>query len=178
MVKGSKEHYQQQVVAELMKAFSAKSPMAVPRLKHITLNMGLGAAKENKNIITEGLKALGSVAGQKAVPTLSKKDIAQFKIRKDLAIGAMVTLRKERMWSFMGRLVNVYLPRVKDFKGLSKKAFDAQGNYSIGINDARVFPELGAQATVKGMSVTLVIRSDSSEKSQKMLELMGLPFRK
>ncbi len=178
MDKGSKEFYNKTVVPGLLKDLGVKSPMSVPRLKKITLNMGIGEAKNNKNLITEGIKALEKIAGQKAVATISTKDISAFKIRKDLAIGAMVTLRRERMFSFLTRLLNVYLPRVKDFHGVSRKSFDAQGNYTIGINDSRVFPELGLSSTVKGMSITFVLNTRSSEDSQKMLELLGVPFRK
>jgi large subunit ribosomal protein L5 len=178
MDKGSKEFYSKTVVPGLLKQLNVKSPMSVPRLKKITLNLGIGEAKNNKNLITEGVKALEKVTGQKPVSTLSTKDIAAFKIRKNLAIGAMVTLRRERMFSFLTRLINVYLPRVKDFRGLSRKSFDAQGNYSIGINDSRVFPELGLQSSVRGMSITFVLETRSGEDSQKMLELLGLPFRK
>lgn len=178
MIRGSKEYFQKNGLPKLMEELGTKSPMSVPRLKKVTLNMGLGEAKNNKNLVTEGLKSLTLVAGQKAVPTAAKIAIAGFKIREGLQIGAMTTLRRERMYSFISRLVNVYLPRVKDFHGLSPKSFDGRGNYSIGINDPRVFPELGATSQVRGLSITFVTGSGSDQKSLKMLEHLGLPFAK
>lgn len=179
MLKGSKEYYLKQAIPQLKEKFQISSSMEVPRLEKIILNMGLGEAKNNKNVLTEGIDALSLIAGQRAVPTVAKKSIAGFKIREGLAIGAMVTLRSHRMYIFLSKLINVSLPRVKDFHGISRKSFDKRGSFTMGVNDFKVFPETSTMhnSTLKGMSIVFVSSIKDDKIAEGLLESMGFPFK-
>jgi large subunit ribosomal protein L5 len=174
-----REVYQQKVVPALMKQFNYRNVMEVPRLEKIVINMGLGEAIQNIKILDSAVQELSSITGQKAVITKSKKSIAQFKLRKGMAIGCMVTLRKEKMYEFFNRLVNTTLPRVRDFKGLSGKSFDGRGNYALGIREQLVFPEIHYDKIdkVKGMNIVIVTTAKSDEEGKELLRLLGMPFR-
>jgi len=178
-VHGTKIYYQNSVLSAQKKDAGCKTDIQVPKVKSITLNMGIGEAKNNKNLLTEGMKAMGLISGQKAVVTMSKKAISGFKIRENMGIGVKVTLRQKRMWDFLARLVNVYLPRVRDFHGLSKDSFDGKGNFSIGVNDMRIFPEVNADlaASIKGLSITICTNTRVDERAYSMLKCLGLPFK-
>jgi large subunit ribosomal protein L5 len=178
MLKGSKEYYLKTVVSKLMEDFKFRSIMEVPRLEKIVMNMGLGEAKNNKNILLEGVKALTLIAGQKAVSTLAKKSIAGFKIRDKMPIGAMVTLRGKRMYSFLTKFINVSLPRIKDFHGIKRKGFDSRGSFTLGIKDFKIFPETSNMhsSLLKGMSIVLVSSVNDDYKMEKLLEYLGFPF--
>ncbi|MBI5510002.1 MAG: 50S ribosomal protein L5 [Deltaproteobacteria bacterium] len=171
--------YKAEIVPLLMGEFKYSSAMQVPRLKKITLNMGLGEAVSNPNIIKTAVEELTQIAGQKAVITRSKKSIANFKLRAGLAIGCMVTLRRERMWEFMDRLVSVAIPRVRDFKGVSGKAFDGRGNYSLGLREQTIFPEINYDKVekVKGLNVTFTTTARTDEEGKALLKHLGMPFR-
>jgi large subunit ribosomal protein L5 len=174
-----REVYQEKVVPALMKQFNYRNVMEVPRLEKIVINMGLGEAIQNIKILDSAVQELGSITGQKAVITKSKKSIAQFKLRKGMPIGCMVTLRKERMYEFFNRLVNTALPRVRDFKGVSNKSFDGRGNYALGIREQLVFPEIHYDKIdkVKGMNIVIVTTANSDEEGKELLRLLGMPFR-
>jgi len=175
-----KQHYSEKVVPALKKQFSYKSPMEVPRLEKIVVNMGLGSAVQNGKIIEAAVGELSMIAGQKPVVTRAKKSIASFKLREGQAIGAMVTLRKERMWEFFDRLVTFGLPRVRDFRGVSTKAFDGRGNYTLGIREQIVFPEIEYDkvANIHGMNVSFVTTAKNDEQGRALLTELGMPFRK
>ena len=177
-VKGSCEHYLKEVVPVLKKEFGFGSIMEVPVLKKIVVNMGLGETKNNKAVLTDGLKALTILAGQKPVSTRAKKAIAGFKIREGMDIGAMVTLRNVRMYDFLQRLIHIALPRVKDFHGIKRKGFDRRGNFTLGIKDSSIFPELSSATSVTtgGLSITFVTSAANDKHSLRLLELMGIPF--
>jgi len=153
--------------------------MEVPKLEKIVINMGLGEAIQNIKILDSAVQELSQITGQKPVITKSKKSIAQFKLRTGMPIGAMVTLRKERMYEFFNRLVNVALPRVRDFKGLSGKSFDGRGNYAIGIREQLIFPEIHYDKIdkVKGMNIVIVTTAKTDEEGKELLRLLGMPFR-
>ncbi len=171
--------YLNEIVPKLMKDFNYKSVMQVPRLEKIVLNMGLGEAIQNVKILDSAVDELGVISGQKAVITKAKKSIASFKLRQGMPIGVMVTLRKERMMEFLDRLLNVSLPRVRDFKGVSPKAFDGHGNYSLGIKEQLIFPEINYDKIdkIKGMNITIVTNARSDEEGRALLKYMGMPFR-
>jgi large subunit ribosomal protein L5 len=175
-----KRHYTDTVVAALQKQFGYKSSMEVPRLEKIVVNMGLGAAVQNSKIIESAAAELALIAGQKPVVTRAKKSIATFKLREGQAIGAMVTLRRERMWEFLDRLVNFGLPRVRDFRGVSPKAFDGRGNYTLGIKEQIVFPEIEYDKVerIHGMNVSFVTTAKNDEQGRALLAELGMPFRK
>jgi large subunit ribosomal protein L5 len=175
-----KRKYNDEVVAALQKQFGYKSPMEVPRLEKIVVNMGLGAAVQNSKIIESASAELALIVGQKPVVTRAKKSIATFKLREGQAIGAMVTLRRERMWEFLDRLVNFGLPRVRDFRGVSPKAFDGRGNYTLGIKEQIVFPEIEYDKVDKihGMNVSFVTTAKNDEQGRALLAELGMPFRK
>ena len=175
---GSREHYEAEVLPKLREAFSYRSIMQVPRLRKICLNMGLGEAKNNKNILTENVKTLSLIAGQKALATVAKTSIAGFKIREEMPIGACVTLRKDRMYAFFTRFIHLSLPRVKDFHGLFKRAFDGRGNYSFGMKDCSVFVEVQHLHLSHpwGLSVQFVTSGQTNEEAYKLLSFMGMPF--
>jgi large subunit ribosomal protein L5 len=174
-----KEHYQQNVIPALMKRFNYRNVMEVPRLDKIVVNMGLGEAIQNIKILDSAAQEMSGITGQKPVITKAKKSIAQFKLRKGLAIGCMVTLRKERMYEFFNRLVNTALPRVRDFKGISGKSFDGRGNYALGIREQLIFPEIHYDKIdkIKGMNIVIVTTAKTDEEGKELLRLLGMPFR-
>ena len=179
ILKGSKQYYEKEVVEGLRNKFKFKSIMEVPKLDKIVLNMGLSEAKNNKKVISENVKFLSLIAGQKSVATLARKSVAGFKIREKMPIGAKVTLRKNRMYDFLVRFINLNLPRVKDFHGLGKKSFDHFGNYTIGLKDVGSFIEVSHlhSQEISGVSAVFVTSKDSKEEAFEMLKLMGFPFR-
>jgi len=163
----------------LTKDFNYKSVMQVPKIEKIVVNMGLGEAIQNVKILDSASEELATITGQKAVITKAKKSIASFKLRQGMPIGCMVTLRRERMYEFLDRLVNVSLPRVRDFKGVSPKGFDGQGNYSLGIKEQLIFPEINYDKIdkIKGMNITIVTSAKTDEEGRALLRLLGMPFR-
>jgi large subunit ribosomal protein L5 len=171
--------YQEKAVPVLMKRFNYRNRMEVPRLEKIVINMGLGEAIQNIKILDSAVQELSLITGQKPVVTKAKKSIAQFKLRTGMPIGCMVTLRKERMYEFFNRLVNVTLPRVRDFKGLSGKSFDGRGNYALGIREQLIFPEIHYDKIdkVKGMNIVIVTTAKTDEEGKELLKLLGMPFR-
>ncbi len=173
------EKYKSEVVPEMMKLFGYKNALQAPRLKKIVVNMGVGEAITDNKILEKAMEDLGLIAGQRPVLTRSKKAIANFKIRKGLAVGCFVTLRRSRMYEFMDRLVSVALPRIRDFRGLNPDSFDKKGNYSMGVTEQAVFPEVDVDkiARVQGMDITFVIQARSAKESYEFLRLMGMPFR-
>lgn len=173
------EIYGKEVVPQLMKAFGYKNRMQVPRLEKITLNMGLGEAVSNVKILDSAVEELSLIAGQKAVITKAKRSIAAFKLREGMPIGVTVTLRRARMMEFFDKLVNVALPRVRDFRGISGKAFDGRGNYSLGIREQIIFPEVNLDKIdkVKGMNISIVTTAKTDEQGKELLRLLGMPFR-
>jgi large subunit ribosomal protein L5 len=174
-----KEIYQEKVVPALMKRFGYQNRMEVPKLEKIVINMGLGEAIQNIKILDSAVQELSQITGQKPVITKAKKSIAQFKLRTGMPIGCMVTLRKERMHEFFNRLVNVTLPRVRDFKGLSGKSFDGRGNYALGIREQLIFPEIHYDKIdkVKGMNIVIVTTAKTDEEGKELLKLLGMPFK-
>ena len=174
-----KDKYQQEVVPALTKEFGYKNVMAVPRIHKVVVNMGLGEATSNAKIVDTGADELARITGQKPVTRRSKKSIAAFKVREGQAIGAMVTLRGDRMYEFMDRLVNVVLPRVRDFKGVSTKSFDGRGNYTLGLHDQLIFPEIDYSRVdkTKGMNVTIVTTARTDDQARLLLKHLGMPFR-
>jgi large subunit ribosomal protein L5 len=174
-----KEKYQNDVVPALRKEFGYTNLMAVPRIRKIVVNMGLGEATSNAKIIDTGSDELARITGQKPVTRRAKKSIAQFKVRQGQPIGTMVTLRGERMWEFLDRLVTIALPRVRDFKGVSPKGFDGRGNYTLGLRDQLLFPEIDYMKVDKarGMNVSVVTSARSDEEARKLLQFIGMPFR-
>ncbi|HMN47917.1 MAG TPA: 50S ribosomal protein L5 [Ignavibacteriaceae bacterium] len=174
------EIYKKEIVPSLMKAFNYKSVMQVPKLDKIVVNMGVGAAVADQKIIEEAVKELETITGQKASIRKAKKAISNFKLREGMNIGAMVTLRKEKMYEFLDRLINVALPRVRDFKGLSDKSFDGRGNYTLGVKEQIIFPEINVDkiTRVLGMDVTFVTTSKTDNEAYELLKAFGIPFRK
>ena len=173
-----KKEYQDRVVPALMKEFEYKSVMQVPVLKKIVINQGLGMASADKKIIDIAISELTTITGQKAVPTVSKKDISNFKLRKKMPIGVMVTLRREQMYEFLERLVRIALPRIRDFKGIESK-FDGRGNYTLGIQEQIIFPEINIDSITKilGMNITFVTSAKTDEEGYALLKEFGLPFK-
>ena len=174
-----KEKYQKDVVPALTKEFGYKNIMAVPRIQKVVVNMGLGEATSNVKIIDTGADELARITGQKPVTRRSKKSIAQFKVRQGQPVGTMVTLRGERMWDFLDRLVSIALPRVRDFKGVSPRGFDGRGNYTLGLRDQLLFPEIDYMKVDKarGMNVSVVTSAKTDQEARKLLQLIGMPFR-
>jgi len=174
-----REKYKEQAIPTLMKRFGYKNPMQVPRLRAIVVNMGLGEAVANPKLIDAAVTELTAITGQKPVITRAKKAIATFKLREGMPIGVKVTLRRERMWEFFDRLVTLALPRVRDFRGTSPKAFDGAGNYTLGLREQIVFPEIDFDKVekVKGMNVTFVTSAGSDEEAKELLGSLGMPFR-
>ncbi len=173
-----KEKYLTQIVPGLKDKFQYKSVMQVPKVEKICINKGIGAAVADKKLIDVGVEELTTISGQKAVATRSKKDISNFKLRSDQAIGAKVTLRGDRMYEFMDRLMNVALPRVRDFKGVSDKGFDGRGNYTLGVKEQIIFPEISIDkvSKINGMDITFVTSAASDEESYELLKALGMPF--
>src|SRR5947199_4468245 len=179
MTPRAKERYQKEIVPALMKEFSYQNVMAVPRLRKIVVNMGLGEAIQNAKLLDSATHELAEITGQKPVITRARKSIANFKLRKNMPIGAMVTLRGDRMYEFLDRLTNVALPRVRDFRGLSTRAFDGRGNYTLGLRDQLVFPEIEYSKVdkAKGMNISIVTDARSDAEGLALLRHLGLPFR-
>jgi len=175
-----KELYQNELVPKLVKELQLKNVMEVPRVEKVVINMGLGEAIQNVKILESAVDEMSRITGQKAVITRAKKSIAQFKLREDMPIGVMVTLRRDRAYEFLDRLINVALPRVRDFKGVSAKAFDGRGNYTLGIREQLIFPEIDIEEIdkIKGMNVTIVTTARTDEEGRALLTEMGMPFRK
>ena len=174
-----RQKYEKEVVPGLMKQFGYKNPMQVPRVDRIVVNMGLGVAVGNPKVIDAAVTELTAITGQKPVVTRAKKSIATFKLREGMPIGAKVTLRREKMWEFFDRLVTLALPRVRDFRGISSKAFDGAGNYTLGLKEQIVFPEIEFDKvdSIKGMNITFVTTAPSNEEARGLLKLLGMPFR-
>ena len=174
-----RERYEKEAVPGLKKEFGYDNVMAIPKITKVVVNMGLGEATQNAKIVDTGADELGRITGQKPVITRAKKSIAQFKVRKGMPIGTMVTLRGERMWEFLDRLIAVALPRVRDFRGVSPKGFDGRGNYTLGLKDQLLFPEIDYMKVDKarGMNISVVTTAKTDEESRKLLQLLGVPFR-
>ena len=174
-----KDRYQQEAVPSLTKAFGYTNVMAVPRIHKVVVNMGLGEATANAKLVDTGADELARITGQKPVTRRAKKSIAAFKLRKGMPVGTMVTLRGERMWEFLDRLLSVALPRVRDFKGVSPKGFDGRGNYTLGLRDQLLFPEIDYMKVDKarGMNVSVVTSARTDEEARKLLQFIGMPFR-
>ena len=174
-----KERYTKEVAPALAKEFGYKNVMAIPKIEKVVVNMGLGEATQNAKIVDTGVDEVSRVTGQKAVVTRAKKSIAQFKVRKGMPIGTMVTLRGERMWEFLDRLVSIALPRVRDFRGVSPRGFDGRGNSTLGLKDQLLFPEIDYMKVDKarGMNISVVTTAKTDEESRKLLQLLGMPFR-
>jgi len=175
-----KEYYFNEVVPRLKEKFGYKNIYEVPRLEKICVNMGLGEAVQNPKIIDQALVELAQITGQKPKVCRARKSIAGFKLRKGMPIGVMVTLRRNRMYDFLARLIHVALPRVRDFKGLSRSGFDGRGNYTLGIVDHTIFPEIDVNKVekIKGMSVTIVTTAETDEEAYELLKELGMPFRR
>ena len=173
-----KEHYQKEVRKKLQDEFGIKNPMAVPKVEKIVLNMGMGEAISNSKILDSAVDELTTIAGQKPIITKAKKSIASFKLREGVAIGTMVTLRGEKMYEFLDRLINLALPRVRDFRGVPAKAFDGRGNYTLGIKDHLIFPEIDISKVdkSKGMNITIVTSAKNDEQARFLLKELGMPF--
>lgn len=174
-----KERYQKEIVPALIKEFKYSNSLAVPRIRKIVVNMGLGEAIQNAKLLDAATRELSQITGQKPVITRARKSIANFKLRKNMPIGTMVTLRGSRMYEFLDRLTNVALPRVRDFKGLSTRAFDGRGNYTLGLRDQLVFPEVDYSKVekVKGMNISIVTGARSDAEALALLRHLGMPFR-
>ena len=171
--------YQKEVAPQIAKDFGIRNPMAIPRVEKIVLNMGMGEAIANSKILDTAVEELRSIGGQKPVITKAKKSIASFKLRQGMPIGAMVTLRGDRMYEFLDRLVSVALPRVRDFRGVSPKAFDGRGNYTIGIREQLIFPEIDFNKVdkLRGMNISIVTTARNDEQARALLKALGMPFR-
>ena len=174
-----KDYYQKEVVSALIGKFHYKNTMEVPRLQKIVLNMGLGEAIQNAKILDSAVQELSTITGQKPVITKAKKSIATFKLRQGMSIGCRVTLRRERMFEFFDRLVNINLPRVRDFRGIAPKSFDGRGNFALGLKEQIIFPEIEYDKIdkIRGMNVVIVTTAKTDEEARELLRLMGMPFR-
>ena len=174
-----KDRYLKEVVPGLKKEFGYKNVMAIPKIEKVVVNMGLGEATQNVKIIDTAHDELGRITGQKAVTTRAKKSIAAFKVRQGMPVGSMVTLRGARMWEFLDRLMNIALPRVRDFKGVSPRGFDGRGNFTLGLRDQLLFPEIDYLKVDKarGMNISVVTTAKTDEESRRLLQLLGMPFR-
>ena len=174
-----RQHYLKSVVPALVKEFGYKNVMAVPKVQKVSVNIGLGEATQNAKLMDGAVNELGQIAGQKPVVTKAKKSIAAFKLREGMAIGAMVTLRGDRMYEFLDRLMNVALPRVRDFRGVSSKSFDGRGNYTLGVRDQLIFPEIDYNKVekVKGMNISITTTAKTDAEGLALLKQMGMPFR-
>ena len=175
-----REFYRQECVPKMMHEFKYRSPMQVPRVEKIVINMGLGEAIQNIKLLESAAQELAAITGQKAVVTRARRSIAAFKLREGMPIGCMVTLRRDRMYHFLDKLVNVVLPRVRDFRGVSDKAFDGRGNYTLGIKEQIIFPEIDYDKIdkVKGMNISIITTVPNDEEGKYLLKLLGLPFRR
>ena len=175
-----RDRYSQEIVPQLREQYQYKSPMQIPRLSKIILNMGLGEAIQNVKILDSATAELSQISGQKPVITKARQSIAAFKLRKGMPIGCMVTLRGDRMYEFFDKLVNVALPRVRDFRGISSKALDGRGNYTLGIKEHIIFPEIDYDKIdkIKGMNITIVTTAKTDDEARTLLALMGMPFKR
>ena len=175
-----REEYRKEIVPELMKALNLSNVMQVPIVEKVVVNIGLGEALDNPKVLEAATKDLASITGQKPVVTKAKKSIANFKLREGREIGAKVTLRGNKMWSFLDRLINVVLPRVRDFRGISADAFDGRGNYSLGLKEQLIFPEIDFDSIdkIRGMEITIVTTARNDEQATLLLQMLGMPFRK
>lgn len=173
-----KEKYQKEVIPALQEKFQFKSIMQVPRITKICINRGIGAAVADKKLVDNGVDELSTITGQKAVPTIAKRSVSNFKLREGMPIGARVTLRGERMYEFMDRLLTVALPRVRDFKGINDKGFDGRGNYTLGVKEQIIFPEISIDKikSISGMDITFVTSAENDEQSYELLKAFGMPF--
>lgn len=173
------KHYQENVVPKLLEQFSYKSSMEIPRLTKICINQGVGQGTQDKKLVDNALQEMSDIAGQKAVPTLAKKSVSNFKLREGMVIGARVTLRRERMYEFMERLIAVALPRVRDFRGINDKSFDGRGNYSMGITEQIIFPEIDLDKInrISGLDITFVTTAKTDAEALFLLKEMGMPFK-
>jgi large subunit ribosomal protein L5 len=174
-----KEHFKEKVVPAMMKTFSYRNEMQVPHLEAIVLNVGMGKATQNGKLLDSAVEELGIISGQRPVVTKARKAIANFKLRKGLAIGTKVTLRGRRMYEFLDRLLTMALPRIRDFKGISPKAFDGRGNYTLGLKEQLIFPEIKYDSvqSIHGMDITIVTSANTNEEGKALLKEMGVPFR-
>jgi len=172
--------YQNEVVPSLMKSLDLTNVMQAPRIEKVVLNIGLGETKDNPKALDAATRDLETITGQKPIVTKAKKSIANFKLREGSEIGAKVTLRGDRMWSFLDRLMNVVLPRVRDFRGISPNAFDGRGNYTLGLREQLIFPEIEYDSIdkIRGMEVTIVTSAQTDEQARALLQMLGMPFRK
>jgi len=174
-----KDHYEKTVRTALMKEFNYETPMQVPRILKVTVNMGLGKAKDEPKMIDNGVEELKAITGQSPVVSRAKKDIAVFKLRKGQKIGVMVTLRRERMWEFLDRLMNIALPRVRDFRGVSSRGFDGRGNFTMGVREQIIFPEIEYDKidSIKGLNISIVTTAETDAEGRALLQHLGMPFR-
>lgn len=172
--------YKEKVVPALQKEFGYESPMELPKLKMVSLNIGLGEASSNNKLIEDAVEELTQIAGQRAVVTRAKKSIAAFKVREGMPVGCRVTLRRDLMWDFVDKLINFALPRVRDFRGVPDRGFDGRGNFTMGIKDHTIFPEINMDRVeqVKGMNVTVATSARTDKEGKMLLELLGMPFKK
>jgi large subunit ribosomal protein L5 len=178
MIPRLQEVYNEQVIPQMMEKFSYKNVMEVPRLEKIVINMGVGKAKENAKILEAAVADLTLIAGQKPIITKAKKSVANFKLREDMPIGCKVTLRKAQMFQFADKLINIALPRVRDFRGISDKSFDGRGNYSLGIKEQLIFPEIEYDKidAIRGMDIVFVTTAKTDEEARELLRFLGMPF--
>jgi len=174
-----KEMYFKECMPQLIKSFNYKNSMGVPRLEKIILNMGLGDAVQNIKILDSAMEELALIAGQRSIVTRARRSIAAFKLREGMPIGCMVTLRRDRMYEFFDKVINVTLPRVRDFRGISDRSFDGKGNYTLGIKEQVIFPEINYDKVdkIKGMNITIVTTANTDEEGRALLRLLGMPFR-
>ncbi len=175
-----KETYKNETFKAMMDKFNYKNPMEVPKMEKVTINIGLGEAKDNPKVMEGAVEELGLIAGQRPVVTKAKKSVANFKVRQGMPVGTKVTLRGDRMYVFMDKFFNIALPRVRDFKGVSKNSFDGRGNYSMGIKEQLIFPEINYDKVdmIKGMNIVFTTTAKTDEEAAALLELMGMPFEK
>ena len=175
-----KEKYQNEIIPQLKERFQYKSVMQVPKLEKISINKGIGAAVADKKLIDTGIEELTSITGQKAVATMSKKSISNFKLREEMPIGARVTLRGKKMYEFLDRLMSIALPRVRDFRGINDRGFDGRGNYTLGVTEQIIFPEISIDKVnkISGMNITFVTTANTDEESFELLKAFGMPFAK
>jgi large subunit ribosomal protein L5 len=175
-----KERYQKDIAPVLMKEFSLDNIMQVPRVSKVTVNIGMGEARENPKALDAAVSDITQITGQKPIVTKAKKAIANFKLREGMLNGIKVTLRGEKMWSFLDRLMNIVLPRVRDFRGISPNSFDGRGNYSLGLREQLIFPEIEYDKIdkIRGMEITIVTTAPNDEQARRLLQLLGMPFRK
>lgn len=174
-----KDKYLNNVLPALMEQFDYKNVMAAPRLEKVVINMGVGEGKENPKLLDAAVKDLSIISGQKPVVTKARKSVASFKLREGMSIGCKVTLRGERMYDFLSKLINVALPRVRDFRGISPRSFDGRGNYSLGLKEQLIFPEITYDEVekIQGMDITIVTTAENDEEAKELLRLIGMPFR-